>query len=338
MAPSKNVSKKSAPNKKTELPKKPAPAVHSFQGIIFDIDNVLIDTRLSYLDTIRWTIEIFLSSGKLPLYQAAARETQPFLLSHEDVHRFKLLGGFNDDWDCCYGLLIYLLSLEAAPRTMEALKKKADFTGLLKKIKDRPLRVDGVVKLMGRPSYVTIEKIGRIFQEVYLGKELFQRIEGRKPFYWKKRGLIHKEKPVFRAPFLRKLKEAGLRLGIATGRPHFEAAYSLKELGILEFFDCMTTMDDVRRQERESRTSLRKPHPYSILETAKKLGLKEGLMYIGDLPDDVLAANRAKESVGIASVAFIGLDSDPKSSRAEMEKQKPDFVLQKPADLAKIVL
>ena len=118
---------------KTSLRKKAAPAnkaptvkaaePESFDAILFDIDNVLIDTRESYLETIRWTVEIFLTHGKIPLFEAAPKNLQPALLSASDIHQFKLLGGFNDDWDCCYGLLHYLLSLNVKSRTIEALKK-----------------------------------------------------------------------------------------------------------------------------------------------------------------------------------------------------------------------
>ena len=42
----------------------------------------------------------------------------------------------------------------------------------MKTVKNRPLRISGITALFGRPTTVTIEKVARIFQEVYLGKDI----------------------------------------------------------------------------------------------------------------------------------------------------------------------
>ncbi len=327
--------KKAAPAKKAPAVKAAEP--ESFDAILFDIDNVLIDTRESYLETIRWTVEIFLTHGKIPLFEAAPKNLQPALLSASDIHQFKLLGGFNDDWDCCYGFLHYLLSLNVKSRTIEALKKAMSIKSLAAKAPERPLKVEGITKRFGRSQFVLIEKISRIFQEIYLGKDLFRQTEKREPQFWNKKGLIRNEKLLFRPAQLEKLKAAGIKLGIATGRPTFEAVYSLKSFGVLDLFDAMTTIDDVREAERHQRKSLRKPHPFSLTVTANKLGIRKKLLYVGDLPDDVLAANRAKETVGIRSAAFLAAADNVKLTLDELKKQAPDFILHKADDLLRLV-
>jgi len=311
--------------------------VRHFGGIIFDIDNVLIDTRESYLETIRWTIEIYLTWGKVPLFEPAPKKMRPAILSPEEVEQFKLLGGFNDDWDCCYGLLVYLLSLKPKSRSALDLKKAIDLKAFSREIVDRPLGVNGIVKKLGRSQFVMIEKIARIFQEIYLGPELFIRLEKKKPAYWLKKGLLQKEKLIFRISTLQRLKDNGFKLGIATGRPRFEAAYALKHLGILDFFTAMTTADEVKKEEQEKKQSMRKPHPFSVLETAKKLQCAEGLIYLGDLPDDIVAANRAKEFIDIKSAALMTMAANKAAALAEIKKHHPDFILDKPGDLGKIV-
>lgn len=328
---------------KTSLPKKKSTAVkkpvskkteaRSFSGILFDIDNVLIDTRESYLETIRWTVEIYLTHGKIPLFQAAPKDARPALLTPADIHQFKLLGGFNDDWDCCYGLLHYLLSLNVKSRSIDALRKAMNLKALAAKAPERPLRVEGITKKFGRSPFVMIEKISRIFQEIYLGKDLFKQTEKRDALYWNKKGLIRNEKLLIKPVHLEKLKSAGIKLGIATGRPRFEATYSLENFGILKMFDAMTTIDEVRMAERMEKKSLRKPHPFSLMETARKMKLKDRLLYVGDLPDDVMAANRAKESIGIHSAAFLGGIDNVKPTLDELKKQSPDYILHKADDL-----
>jgi phosphoglycolate phosphatase-like HAD superfamily hydrolase len=309
----------------------------SVDAVIFDIDNVLIDTRHSYLDAIRWTIQIYLTHGSVPIFHKDALSKDTLLLSAHDVDRFKLLGGFNDDWDCCYGLLIYILSLPVGKRTLAELKRKIDIKALGAKIPARPVGVNGIVKHCNRTLHITIEKISRIFQEVYLGPELFLATERKRAVYWKKRGLIYKEKLIFKEPMLQKLRDMGIRMGIATGRPQFEAVLSLKHFGVLQYFDAMTTVDEVKKAERDQKQSLRKPNPYSLLQTAKKIGLDHKFMYVGDLPDDMLATQRAKEVLSIRSVAFPTYTSDPETTAKELQKTHPDFIIARPSDLLKVV-
>ena len=310
----------------------------AFDAVIFDIDNVLIDTRPSYLEAIRWTIDIYLTNSTVPFFRMHKKSRDPQILSLEHVEQFKLLGGFNDDWDCCYGLLIYLLSLEVKTRSVEQLRKTVNLKAFAKKAKERPLRINGIVKILGNPQAITIERISRIFQEIYLGKDLFQAVEKKRPVFWKKQGLIRKEKLIFKKSFLEDLKNSGVKLGIATGRPHFEAVHTLRHFGILDLFDAMTTMTEVRKAEEEMKQSLRKPHPYSLLETAKKMGAKKKFLYVGDLPDDVLAAHKARHSLNIKVAGFPLVSANFKTSCEELKKANPDFLLKKKSDLANVIL
>ena len=315
---------------------------HSPKGIpcdavIFDIDNVLIDTRRSYLEAIRLTIDIFLTEGKIPQFSHSPKEGKSTLLSEEDVHQFKLLGGFNDDWDCCYGILVYLLSLRVKKRTMQDLQKAINIKDFAARVKKRPLGVANITKILKRPPALTIEKIGRIFQEIYLGRSLFRAVEAKSPFYWKKKGLIERERLIFKRRVLEKFTGLGIRLGIATGRPRFEALFALKQFEIADLFQAITTMDDVKRAEKEAKQSLRKPHPFSVLETAKKLGAEKNFLYVGDLPDDILAANEAKSSIRIHSVAFPTYGACVVSSVEEIQKAHPDFMIRSPGELIKLV-
>ena len=309
----------------------------AFDAVIFDIDNVLIDTRRSYLDAIRWTIEIYLTSDSVPFFLPTKRRSKALLLSEKDVNQFKLLGGFNDDWDCCYALLIYLTTLSVKQRGMDHLKEVMNIPAFCKRITQRPLRAAGITAMFGRPQAIKIEKISRIFQEIYLGKDLFKIAERKKPIYWTKRGLISREKLIFRKATLEKLKRLGLRLGIATGRPQFEALYALKRFGIADFFDAVTTIDEVKRAEQEMKQSLRKPHPFSLLETAKKLGAGKRFLYVGDLPDDILAAREARAFLNIRSAGFPDFTPHPAETLNELKKVRPDFIIRKPSDLTRIV-
>lgn len=309
----------------------------AYDAVIFDVDNVLVDTRTSYLDAIRWTVEIFLTSGRVPAVLPPEKNTSPYLLSEKNVEDFKLLGGFNDDWDCCYGLLTYLMRLVPGAKTAADLRKRIDIAAFAASASQRPLGVSGLLKKIERSPLVTIEKIGRIFQEVYLGSDLLEMVERRKPVFWKKKGLIHREKLIFKKPLLEKLKAMGLKLGIATGRPRFEALYVLKKFHIEPLFDAMTTMDEVRKAERQMNCSLRKPHPFSLLETARKLGAKKRFLYVGDLPDDIFSAVRARPDIEVTAAGFTGKAHDAQEAQTALEKAGAEFVFEKASDILRQV-
>ena len=72
-------------------------------GIIFDCDGVLIDVRESYNRAI----------SKSAAYILKKMTGFPFpedLFSDEIIHMFRVTGGFNDDWDTVYGIVMFTLS------------------------------------------------------------------------------------------------------------------------------------------------------------------------------------------------------------------------------------
>lgn len=70
--------------------------------VIFDCDGVLIDVRESYMKTIPETVAYII------------REITGFpfpkkLVSKTIIHSFKKCGGFNNDWDLAYAILMFIL-------------------------------------------------------------------------------------------------------------------------------------------------------------------------------------------------------------------------------------
>lgn len=315
----------------------------SFDVVLFDIDNVLIDTRSSYLAAIQKTVEIYLN--------------RPGIVSLREIDQFKLLGGFNDDWDSVYGIITFLeTAVQGKPvRYGDHRQHRISISELGELFPERPLGLKGLLKRLGilyeRVEEPSFKKIARIFQEVYLGRKLF----GKKCLFWNKTGLIEKERPIFKKSLLEKIRKNGIRLGIVTGRNRFEARYALKRFGILKLFDCLVTIDDVKREEKKTGEILRKPNPWPILEAARKIrrggvsppdskgrgNRAPTFLYVGDLPDDILAAKGAAKQAGkkirILSAAFPVFTRDPVATARELKKLRPDFLLKKPQDLAGIL-
>jgi len=72
-------------------------------GVIFDCDGVLIDIRESYNKAIPKTVAYILEG-------MIGYVIPEDLISSEIIHLFRRSGGFNNDWDTVYGILMFTLS------------------------------------------------------------------------------------------------------------------------------------------------------------------------------------------------------------------------------------
>lgn len=305
-------------------------------AVLFDIDGVLVDIRRSYIDAIRKTVQLYLEAI------VGVRPSRRALLSRPDVHDFKLLGGFNNDWDAVFGLLVYFQSLIArrgktpGEVSSSALASWKNFRALARTL-PLPCGVREIKRLALSASLPSYELAKDMFQEIYLGGKLFRRLYRRAPLFSRGRGLIHEEKLLMPASVLAGLRERGLRLGIVTGRTAFEAGYVLRRFGIERLFDAVVTHDDVERAEKRTGRILRKPDPFPVLLAARKIRRAKRFLYVGDLPDDVRAANRAKKGIRIKSAGFVYRADSPRAMLREIKRARPDYILKSPAELARLV-
>lgn len=304
-------------------------------GVMFDIDGVLVDVRSSYIDCIRQTVDLYLQKILLvPPYAGT-------LLSRDDVNDFKLLGGLNNDWDTVYAILLYLQAqVEKGPRKLEILSLKK-LRGLLhlKKLANsvpKPCGPAPFKKLVKNPDIISYALAKDMFQENYLGEKLFAKDEKRPPLFSRVKGLIHLEKLFFKKSLLRELRAMGFDLGIVTGRTRFEAEYVLKRFGIRKFFKTIITHDDVAAAEKKRGEILRKPHPFPVLACARKIG-QRSFVYVGDLPDDIRAANGSKIKIKIVSCGVLYGQDDAREAEREFKKTHADLMIKRPADLLSAV-
>ncbi len=188
-----------------------------------------------------------------------------------------------------------------------------------------------------------------IFQEWYLGDELYTReyrhglVQAGKP------GCIHFEQPLLPKTSVRAtletLRQQGYVLGFATGRSLMEAEVPLNVQGLLSYFDeaHISTYDDVERAEawlraRGDQTLLSKPHPFPFLAAANpalhsgaaeqvELSLTDaragaGFVVVGDSTSDILGGRAA----GALTVAVL-TGARTAEARALLAKSSPDFTI-----------
>ena len=310
--------------------------------IIFDMDGVIIDVSSSYRECIRKTTSIFL----LPCINSKLLPEPLFTLA--DLASLKRTGGLNNDWDLTHKVITLLFSKISGKK--ESINRKDwDVEELACFLKTENNPIENLFKKAGALKFKEVDFfyngdvgsgniIKQIFQELYLGKELFSETYGFSAQYYFDEALILKEKLFLDKVMLSSLA-ASNRLAIATGRPAAEAVYPVKKNNI-DFFEKIITLDDCIKAEKEAesrgeKASLGKPHPFMLdiiaayYENRGELG--EKIYYIGDMPDDMIAAKRSKYKFCAVGVTYSS--SDKESSFSKLKEAGADYIANTPQEL-----
>jgi HAD superfamily hydrolase (TIGR01548 family) len=335
--------------------------------LIFDMDGVLIDVSRSYRETILRTVQIYLETC------LGFEKGKRGPVTKQDISLFKSAGGFNNDWDLTSGLLLFLLSISGFPlspkkrkfssingvvshlktrssnlnRNITQLIQKKNLPPFIRKVKSAGGGLKGVRKALkgswegwvyGDGDLDQENLVKRIFQEVYLGKK-FTSFYHLPPLFHKKQGLYLQERLIIPKGILSSLRKR-YRLGIASGRPRFEAELALKRFRLLPHFDSVVTLDECHEEEtRVFRTTGRrvkytKPHPYSLLGVVQEIGIPNPRCgYVGDVVDDMLAARAARKELDILAIGFLHGEKKDETVKDSLLKAGADLIIENPRDL-----
>lgn len=136
--------------------------------------------------------------------------------------------------------------------------------------------------------------------------------------------LKHKEKQILSRDLFLYLKEAGVPLGIVTGRPKVDLDFVLERFDLGGLFDTTIDEDDIADK------NLRKPHPFPLHLCMESLGAEEGI-YVGDNNADREMVLYYRKMYG-KPMKFIHfrkvVDLDiPADFRTDSEEELKDFLL-----------
>ncbi|KKU20425.1 MAG: HAD-superfamily hydrolase, subfamily IA, variant 3 [Candidatus Saccharibacteria bacterium GW2011_GWA2_46_10] len=121
---------------------------------------------------------------------------------------------------------------------------------------------------------------------------------------------------------LAKLHAAGIKMAVFTSRGP-GAREILKDAGVLRFFETVITADDVVKH---------KPDPEGLFEALKGLKVDaENAAMLGDAPYDIQAGKVAEVGLTIGITHGFG-------TREDLEKTKPDFIVDSLAEIPAILL
>jgi HAD superfamily phosphatase len=293
-------------------------------SVIFDVDGVLIDTKLSYNTAIKKTVKYVLDTLN------AAKSIHP--VSDHLILGMRRTGGFNNDTDTSYALILAILVSQITRiKELELLFydiiNNIDAGGInsveryLSAIYPRTL-IEKIKHQLGYPGPVGKSIVTTVFDEVFYGTELFKQRHGFHPQHDFGEALIENDKVVISNATAKLLsKKFDDKMGVVSGRSKLAFEYSLQ--GLLSNFNkgaCIFLEDEFRKYA--------KPNPYGI-KRAMKVMLANSAIYVGDSIEDMIMVRKAKEEMGL-EIKFLGVyGSSPKptETRELLEQNGAEIVI-----------
>jgi hypothetical protein len=320
------------------------------------MDGVIMDVSASYRDVVRRTAGLFFQPAR-----GAEKLPNP-LFELADLAAVKQSGGLNNDWDLTFEVINLLFSQVINPgydengdpwkRYRETISRchVGSMAEYLQST-DRPLssllnqqgcNKDPFIESLYKGDVGSGNIIKQIFQEIYLGEQLFRSTYTMNPAVYRGDGFILREKVMIDRKFLQELTAHNV-LAIATGRPRAEAEYPLNHFNLNQYFAKILTLDDClieekRILEKEGRTvSLSKPNPFMLNAMAKIFREPfDRFYYIGDMPDDMLAAGAAVPNY--IAIGILLTAPDKESLKRNLTAAGADYILGSFEELREIIL
>ncbi|MFC1486572.1 HAD family hydrolase [Thermoproteota archaeon] len=171
----------------------------------------------------------------------------------------------------------------------------------------------------------------RLFEETYLGKDLFNKVYNTPSYFSFNSSFMDKEKFIPTKETLNVLRKKFGKFGIYSGRPRQQGMYILEKYGYTVYFNEKESvfLGEILKSEDEMQ-KLGKPDPTLFIELIEKNVKKgTGVAYVGDSMADAILLEKAKEK-GLENLSFLGVVSSSEDSNnlfAEYSKHGADAVV-----------
>ena len=314
--------------------------------IVFDMDGVIVDVSGSYREVVRQTARLFFNGIE-------SEDTLPDpLFSLADLASVKQAGGLNNDWELTYHVLSLLMTKIKTPSEIPnrdgfdgldnliprcnaetlAAYLNASKTPLADLDKQHSSKTNAWINHLSTGDVGSGNVVKQIFQELYLGETLFRHTYGFAPNTYSSQGLINQESLLIPASTFNRLAQT-YQLGLATGRPRSEAEHALDRFNLQTYFSITYTLDECLAEEIKAYEKsgdilhLSKPHPFMLDAVVEHASEKPGdLYYIGDMPDDMLAATNS--AYDYTAVGILHSTPHKQTLKKALVKAGADVILQ----------
>ena len=271
-------------------------------SIVFDCDGVLVDIRNSYDETINQTTLHFIKEFT---------SIQSFSVSHKMIDSFKSSGGFNDEVDLSYALILSIIAADRLNKNpvdfIDLVSLNLDKTGIssVEKFLKKLIDISDVIKKLDFPGSRLSNPLNSIFDQLFYGSELYQKLFGIQSSFLSD-GFIKNDIVLIDDSLFDELESRfGKKISIVTGRGLESVRFSLKKL--LDRFNLESSFF----LEDESR-DLAKPNPESLIQSIKKMNSKHCL-FIGDSMEELFMSKDAtKLGFKTTFCGITGTSSQPK--------------------------
>ncbi|MGI0051146.1 MAG: HAD family hydrolase [Nitrososphaeraceae archaeon] len=317
--------------------------------IIFDIDGVLIDVKKSYNEAIKNTVKFVVRN--------LIKKDLKDLITDQIILKFRQTGGFNNDTDTSYAIILALLSypdLQNAnlEKFLIDVAEHADETGIdsvekyIKKLTSNKIfpnylkNIDKILDYLNYPGKVGDSIVSTIFDEFFYGKELFLKRYKIKSKYYFGNPLIENDRIVITDNTIRKLIERfNSKIAMVSGRSKIAAAYALDNK-----FYLLNEKNSIFLEDEDRKFA--KPNPYGLKKVINKINTRNDILYCGDSIEDLIMARRAEDELNQknlktkTSIVFCGIygcSSNKDELISKFMEKKADIIIKSVNDLPHIL-
>lgn len=289
-------------------------------GIVFDCDGVLVDILESFNETITGTVSYITDSlGYEGMPSANGRLIQAF----------KDTGGFNNEVDLTYGIIISMIAARRAGRDPMTVAIEAAGSSDMKAAEKFAASIHDISDVADHLAYPGRDSVVQcIFDEIFYGTELYRAITGQ-PAQLDVPGLIEQERVLMDSETAMWLQEKfGPRMALVTGRGYESARRTLGDMMDMFNLEASSFLEDEPRY-------LAKPDPRPLERAIAEMGL-DGCVYVGDSAEDMIMSRRVWQPVTF--VGIYGTAPDPMARRRLFEAAGIKHIIESITDLCTISL
>ncbi len=317
--------------------------------IIFDIDGVLIDVKKSYNEAIKNTVQFVVRN--------LIKKDLKDLITDQIILKFRKTGGFNNDTDTSYAIILALLSYQDLQNAnlekfLIDVAEHADETGIdsvekyIKKLTSNKTfpnylkNIDKILDYLNYPGKVGDSIVSTVFDEFFYGQELFLKRYKIKSKYYFGKPLIENDRIVITDNTIRKLIERfNSKIAMVSGRSKIAVAYALDNK-----FYLLNEKNSIFLEDEDRKFA--KPNPYGLKKVINKINTRNDILYCGDSVEDLIMARRAEEELNQkniktkTSIVFCGIygcSSNKDELISKFMEKKADIIIKSVNDLPHIL-
>ena len=276
-------------------------------AIIFDCDGVLIDITKSY--------DLAIIKTSKYILETLAKINNTIDVDFKIIDGFKSTGGFNDEVDLTYAVIISLVAAKKLKKDPYSfifdVINNADSTGIhsVERYLENLTDISEIKNQISYPGLHHENILYQTFDQIFYGPKLYKELFG-KLSKFNATGLIEQDDVILDNSLLEKLQNKfDSKIAMVTGRGKKSVSYSLKKL--MNKFN----LKNSAFLEDESR-ELAKPNPRSLLDSINGMN-SVCTLYVGDSMEDFIMAKKATD-LGHKTI-FCGITGTSKNPKEKLE-------------------